>query len=94
MNVDLVILQETKISDEKYTRVSFGQDALASKAGTVLQGGISLAYGASRFWIVKSIRIEGANAISFLMITAKRQYTCLGAYTPPPRRYHNNQMHT
>jgi exonuclease III len=82
MNVDLDILQETKISDEKYTRASFGYEVLASKADTVFQGGISLAYRASCFCTVKSIRIEGANVISFLLITGKRQYTCLGAYTP------------
>jgi exonuclease III len=52
MNVDLVIVQETKISDEKYTRASFGQDGLASNADTVFQGGIALSYGASHFWIV------------------------------------------
>jgi exonuclease III len=40
MNVDLAILQETKISDEKYTRASFGHEVLASKADTVFQGGI------------------------------------------------------
>jgi hypothetical protein len=40
MNVDLAILQETKISDETYTRASFGHEVLASKADTVFQGGI------------------------------------------------------
>jgi hypothetical protein len=48
MNVDLAILQETKISDERYTRASFGYEVLASKSPIVLQGGISLAYRTSR----------------------------------------------
>jgi hypothetical protein len=79
MNVDLSILQETKISDYKYTRGSFGYEVLVSKADTVFQGSIELAYRTSRFWTVESIRIEEANAISFLLVTGKRQYTCLGA---------------
>jgi hypothetical protein len=55
MNVDLDILQETKISDEKYTRASCGYSVLTSKADTVFQGGIALAYSASYFWTVESI---------------------------------------
>jgi exonuclease III len=47
MYVDLAILQETKISDEKYTKAYFGYEVLASKADTVFQGGIALAYRTS-----------------------------------------------
>jgi hypothetical protein len=84
MNVDLAILQEINISDEKYTSASFGYEVLASKADTVFQGGISLAYRTSRFWTVDSIQKGSKCYIIFASNRETPTYIPRGIYPPPP----------
>jgi hypothetical protein len=53
MNVDIAVLQETKINNESYTRESFGYNIQATKANSKFQGGIALVYQPSDFWTIE-----------------------------------------
>jgi hypothetical protein len=81
MNIDIGILQETKITDDKYKKKSFG--IIATKAISAFQGGIAIAYRTSAWWSIESIRLYHPNVISFTLVTGKRRYSCLEAYIPP-----------
>jgi hypothetical protein len=83
MNVDIGLLEETKIKDEKYKKKSFGYNVIATRAESVFEGGITLVYRSSPFWTIESIRLYNPNSISFELITGIRRYACVGVYIPP-----------
>jgi hypothetical protein len=83
MNIYIGILQETKITDENYTKKSFGYRVIATKSISAFQGGIVIAYRTSEWWSIESVRLYHPNVISFTLVTGKRRYLCVEAYIPP-----------
>jgi exonuclease III len=83
MNVDLGLLCETKLSDERFTKFSSGYRVFASKAPSSHQGGVALIYRHSPFWQVESERIHGPNVISFELVSGSSRTLIIGAYIPP-----------
>jgi hypothetical protein len=64
MNIDIGVLEETKIDHEFYTRNSFGYEVVATKAVSAFQDGIALVYLPSDFCMVEYIRLYSPNVIS------------------------------
>jgi hypothetical protein len=52
MNMDIVLLTETKLTNEQHTKRAFGYDVVATKARSKAQGGVALIYSESEYWTV------------------------------------------
>jgi exonuclease III len=71
MHMDIVILKETKLKDERHTKRAFGYDVVATKAISPHQEGVSLIYMTSEYWQVESVRCHGPNVIGFQLVTGE-----------------------
>jgi exonuclease III len=83
MNIDIGILEETKITNDCYTKNCFGFEVIATEAESIFQGGIALVYRPSAYWTIETINRYNPNVISFELVTGKRRFSCVGAYIPP-----------
>jgi hypothetical protein len=52
MNMDIVLLTETKLTNDQHTKRAFGYDVVATKARSKAQGGVALIYRESEYWTV------------------------------------------
>jgi exonuclease III len=86
MNVDIAVLSEAKLMDDRYTNQSFGYEVIAMKAKSVFQGGVALVYRQSEYWQVESVKLYGSNFISFQLVTGSRRYSFMGGGYAPPHR--------
>jgi hypothetical protein len=83
MNVDLAILTEAKITDECYTRHSFGYEIRTSKASSSSQGGIAICWRDSECSQAEGIRFHGPNVVSCELTSGPKRWLIIGAYIPP-----------
>jgi hypothetical protein len=83
MNMDIVLLTETKLTNDQYTKRAFGYDVVATKARSKAHGGVALIYRESEYWIVESVKHFGSDVISFQLATGQKRYSCVGGYIPP-----------
>jgi hypothetical protein len=77
MNIDIGILEETKITNDCYTNNCFGFEVIATEAESVFQGGIALVYRPSAYWTIETINRYNPNVISFELVTGKRRFSCV-----------------
>jgi len=82
MEVDLVLLTETKLPHERYTRYAFGYQVCASKAVSHHQGGVAFAWKEGPHWHLESQRPHGPNVISGIVVSGRRRWLLIGAYLP------------
>jgi exonuclease III len=83
MNVDVAILTETKITDECYTRHSFGYEIRASKAPSTSQGGVAICWRDNELSQTEGIRFHGPNVLSCEITSGQKRWLLIGAYIPP-----------
>jgi exonuclease III len=83
MNMDTVLLKETKLTNDQHTKKAFGYDVVATKARSKAQSGVALIYRESEYWIIESVRRFGSDVISFQLATGHKGYSCVGGYIPP-----------
>jgi exonuclease III len=83
MNMDIVLLTETKLTNDQHTKKAFGYDVVATKARSKAQGGVALIYRESEYWTVESVKRFGSDVISFQLATGQKRYSCVGGYIPP-----------
>jgi hypothetical protein len=83
MHMDIGILTEMRLTDERHAKRAFCYDVVATKAISPHQGGIALIYRTSEYWQVESVRCHGPNVIGFQLVTGERRYSCVGGYIPP-----------
>jgi exonuclease III len=83
MNMDIVLLTETKLRNAQHTKKAFGYDVVATKERSKAQGGVALIYRESEYWTVESVKRFGSDVISFQLATGQKWYSCVGGYTPP-----------
>ncbi len=86
MGVDLAILMETKITDDRcYPCFALWYKVLLSKATSHNQGGIALLrkvdHEGSK---VKFVRIRTPNVLIFHLVTGNKPFYCTGICIPPP----------
>jgi hypothetical protein len=83
MDMDIVLLTETKLTNDQHTKRAFEYDVVATKARSKTKGGVVLIHRESMYWTVESVKHFGSDVISFQLATGQKRYSCVGGYTPP-----------
>jgi exonuclease III len=83
MNMDIILLTETRLTNDQHTKRAFGYDVVAIKARSKAQGGVALIYRESEYWTVESVKCFGSDVISFQLATGQKSYSWVGGYIPP-----------
>ena len=82
-NMDLGILQETKLTDAIYTRGSAGYSLIATDAPGQHHGGVALFYCSTPHFVVEAVERCGTNVMGFQVATGERRWYIIGAYIAP-----------
>ena len=82
MNVDIGLLTETKLSNDRYTKSAEGYRVEGTKAD-VGKGGVALVYQDSKAWGLESTRTFGPNVIKTTLVSGQRRWYIIGVYIPP-----------
>ena len=82
-NMDLGILQETKLTDGIYTRGSAGYSVVATDALSQHRGGVVIFYRLAPHFAVEAVRKFGTNVIGIQLATGERQWYIVGCYLAP-----------
>jgi hypothetical protein len=84
MGAGLAVVTETKITDDRYTRLASGYKILASKAASHNQGGIALLWKENhQGFEVELAKIVTPNLLTFQLVTGDELFYCMGVYIPP-----------
>ena len=73
-NMDLGILQETKLTDGIYTRGSASYSVIETDALSPHRGGITLFYRSKPHFVVEAEEKFGPNVLGFQLATGARQW--------------------
>ena len=82
-NMDLGILQETKLTDGIYTRGSAGYSVVATDAPSRHRGGVAIFYRPAPHFAVEAVQKFGPNVIEFQIATGARRRYIVGCYLAP-----------
>ena len=82
-NMDLGILQETKLTYGIYTRGSVGYSVVATDAPSRHRGGIAIFYRSEAHFAVEAVEKFGPNIIGFQLATGARRWYIVGVYLAP-----------
>ena len=82
-NMDLGILQETKLTDGIYTRGSAGYSVVATDAPSRHRGGVAIFYRSTPHFAVEAVEKFGTNVIRFQLVTGARRWYIVGVYLAP-----------
>ena len=82
-NMDLGILQETKLTDGIYTRRSAGYSVVATDVPSRHRGGVANFYHPAPHFAVEAVRNFGPNVIGFQLATGVRRWCIVGCYFAP-----------
>ena len=82
-NIDLGILQETKLTDGVYTRGSAVYNVIVTDAPSRHCGGVTLFYRPTPHFVVEAVERCGPNVMVFQVVTGERRWHIIGAYVAP-----------
>ena len=82
-NMDLGILQETKLRDGIYTRGSAGYSVIATDAPSRHRGGVTIFYLSASHFVVEAVEKFGPNVIGFQLATGLQRWYIVGVYLSP-----------
>ena len=82
-NMDLGILQETKLTDGIYTCGSAGYSVVATDAPSRHRGGVAIFHRPAPHFAVEAVRKYGPNVIVFQLVTGARRWYIVGFYLAP-----------
>ena len=82
-NMDLGILQETKLTNIIYTFGSAGYSVVATDAPSQHRGGVAIFHWQSPHFMVEAVRKYGPNVIGFQLATGARRWYIVGCYLAP-----------
>ena len=82
-NMDLGILQETKLTDGVYTRGSAGYSVIATDAPSRHRGGVAIFYRSEPHFVVGAVEKFGPNVIGFQIATGAWRWYIVGVYLAP-----------
>ena len=82
-NMDLCILQETKLTDGIYTRGLDGYSVVATDAPSRHRGGVAIFYRSEPHFAVEAVEKFGPNVIGFQLGTGARRWYIVGVYLAP-----------
>ena len=77
-NMDLGILQETKLTDGIYTRGSAGYSVVATDAPSRHRGGVTIFYRSEPHFVVEAAEKFRPNVIRFQLVTGARRWYIVG----------------
>ena len=83
VNMDLVIFQETKVTDRIYTRGSDGYIVVTTDASSQHCGGVAVFHCPPPHFPVEAVQQFGPNVVSFQLATGERQWYIVGCYLDP-----------
>ena len=78
--MDLGILQETKLTNDIYTRGSAGYSVIATDAPSRHHGGVTLFYRSEPHFVVEVVEKFGPNVLGFQLATGERWWYIVGVY--------------
>ena len=82
-NIDLGIIQETKMTGGVYTRGSSGYSVVATDAPIRHHGGVEVFYWPSLQYVVDAIHQFGPNVVGFQLEAGERRCCIIGCYLAP-----------
>ena len=82
-NLDLGVLQETKLTNRIYMCASSGYNVVAMVAPSAHSGGVAVFYRTAYHFLVEAFQAHGANAISLHLASGDRQWFIVGFYLAP-----------
>ena len=82
-NMDLGILQETKLTDGIYTRGSAGYSVVATDAPIRHRGSVAIFYRSEPHFAGEAVEKFGPNVIGFQLATGARRWYIVGVYLAP-----------
>ena len=82
-NMNLGVLQETKLKKCIYTRDSSSYKVVATDAPITHSVGVAIFYRTADHFSVEAFQVHGANVISFQLASGDRQWFIVGCYVPP-----------
>ena len=82
-NMDLGILQETKITNGVYTRGSAGYKVIATDAPSRHCGGVALFYRLTPRFVVEAVERCGPNVMVCQVVRGAKRWHIVGAYIAP-----------
>jgi exonuclease III len=84
LGIDICLLSETKLSDDKFTKAAFGYDVYATKAKSSSQGGVALAIKQARGkdWDTEDLQRYGPNVIGCTLVSGIKRTRVIGVYLP------------
>ena len=82
-NMDLGILQETKITNGIHTRGSAGYKVIATDAPSRHRGGVALFYRPTPRFSVEAVEKCGSNVMVWQVVTGETRWYIVGAYIAP-----------
>ena len=82
-NMDLGLLQETKLTDGVYTRGSASYNVITTDAPSRHRGGVALFYRYTPHFIVEAVERYGPNVMGFQVAAGARRCYIVGAYVAP-----------
>lgn len=85
LHLDVVVLTETHLNDEKYTRRSHGFEIFATTTQTAFKGGVALAVkrDRGRTWEVEDFTTYSENVLACTITSGDNKWRLIGAYIPP-----------
>ena len=83
LNVDIALLQETKLTRQIYSRSSSGYSITASNAPSARKGGIALCWKEHDAYEIEETKFHGSHVVTFRLITGELRYYVVGCYIPP-----------
>ena len=82
-NLDLGVLQETKLTYDVYTRGLVVPSIVATDTMMQHCGSVAVIYQASPWLLVEAIQKFIPNVVSFHLVTGERQWYIVGSYLAP-----------
>ena len=82
-NMELGILQETKLTDVIYTRGSAGYSVIATDAQSQHRGSVTLFYRSEPLFMVEAVEKFGHNVLGFHLASGARRWYIVGVYIAP-----------
>lgn len=83
MNIDIAVLTETKLQDNKHTTNCEDYTIVSTNAISKYQGGVALCYRTSKDYCIEGTRTFGPNVIQTTLVSGKKRWRIVGAYIPP-----------
>ena len=83
LEVDITVLQETKLTGGTHTRLSSGYEIAASDAVSAHSGGVALCWRKHDLFEIEETKFFGPNVLAFQLVTRGKRFYVVGCYIPP-----------